>query len=223
MLIDKIKDELLKKELDLKKFKNFLDIPENREEFFKWLISAPNIIKIITLDYLKDIDSKIFISDVIAWLEREKDPIVLAKLLIFLGNTREKKVIKYFLPFLNSKDRRIRANAVEGLGKIGDREIIKYVKPLIEDEDNRVKANVAISLWKFDDLRPEVEKLFLEMIADENKWMKASAMYALGELGLKKFVDYVFSNLMEDDEDLGRNALIALLGYAEKNSDLKEF
>jgi len=118
--------------------------------------------------------------------------------------------------FLKHEERRIRANTVEALSKIGDRRIVDLLEPLVENEqDNRVLANTAIALWKFEDKKEVVSDIFRKMSHDPEKWMRASALYAFAETGISEFYEFLLSSLTSEDEDICRNAILALIGYSE--------
>ncbi|MCK9224345.1 MAG: HEAT repeat domain-containing protein, partial [Candidatus Muirbacterium halophilum] len=88
--------------------------------------------------------------------------------------------------------------------------------PVMETEkDNRVLANTAIALWQFEEIREKVKETFSKMIKNDEKWMRASALYAFGETQIEDFLHYLLSSLEDEDEDVCRNAIIALVGYSE--------
>ncbi|MGM0608514.1 MAG: HEAT repeat domain-containing protein [Candidatus Muiribacteriota bacterium] len=149
-------------------------------------------------------------------LDEEENLSVKATILIMLGDIADEKIIPRLAKFLKDSDRRIRANTVEALSKIGDRKIIDLLIPVIEEEkDNRVLANTAIALWKFEDIREKVLQVFKKMTEDREKWMRASALYAFGETEVSEFLEFLLESVEDEDEDICRNALIALVGYSE--------
>lgn len=149
-------------------------------------------------------------------MEENENDTVKASILIMLGEIGDVNIIPRLSKFLKHKDRRVRANTVEALSKIGDRKIIDLLLPLLgEEKDNRVLANTAIALWKFEDIRENVKHVFRNMIDDNEKWMRASALYAFGETKIDDFMDFLFEAVGDEDEDICRNAVIALIGYSE--------
>ena len=91
---------------------------------------------------------------------------------------------------------------------------------MIKDPDNRTKSNTLIALWKYKELREYIKKTFAEMLQDESRWMRASAFYAFGEIGLEEFTDECIKALNDKDEIIAKNAILALISYAENS--LKE-
>ena len=143
-----------------------------------------------------------------------------ASLITLIGNCGNSKNIPILANSLNSKDKRIRANAVEAISRLGGKEIIELLLPLLKDPNNRVKANTAKALWEFEEVRKLVKEVFEEMVKDDSKWMKASAYYAFGEIGIMDFFHLLLESLDEEDEDIARNAVVALVGYADKYGEI---
>lgn len=148
-------------------------------------------------------------------LSKEDSSELKASLVICIGKFGETSVIPELARYLYDNDRRVRANTIEALATIGDRSIIKLLEPFLTDEDNRIRANTAMALWDFEQEREKIKKVFEDMVKDNEKWMKASAFYAFGEKKIKDFIDLLLSSLDDEDEDICRNAVIALIGYAE--------
>jgi hypothetical protein len=143
-----------------------------------------------------------------------------ASLITLIGNSGNSKDIPILAHSLNSKDKRIRANTVEAISRLGGKEIIELLLPLLKDPNNRVKANTAKALWEFEEVRKLVKEVFEEMVKDDSKWMKASGYYAFGEIGIMDFFTLLLESLDEEDEDIARNAVVALVGYADKYGEI---
>lgn len=57
----------------------------------------------------------------------------------------------------------------------------RLLAPFLQDENNRVRANAAKAMYKY---KPDVAlKILREMIDAQDKWMRVSAVWALGEIG----------------------------------------
>ncbi len=155
-------------------------------------------------------------------LNKETNDRVLASLIKACSKIRDEKIIPLLAEFLKHPDRRIRANAVESLAIFNSIKIKELLLPLLEDKDNRVKANTAVALWKFPEIREKVREIFNEMLNDEDKWMKASAQYAFGEIGQKEFLEQMEQSLFYEDPDVSKNAFVALLTFADKIDEKEE-
>ena len=151
--------------------------------------------------------------------KEEEDLKVKASLVKSLYRVKDETVIEKLAEFLKHEDRRVRANAVEALGIIHSHKVKELLLPYLDDPDNRVRANTAVALWKYPEIREEVKKTFEEMLKDSNKWMKASAFYAFGEIGIREFLEQLMQDLYNHDEDLAKNAFLALISYSEKYSE----
>lgn len=148
----------------------------------------------------------------------EKNDNMVSMWLTMLGKYGNVHTIPVIARSLLSEDKRIRANAVEAIGNIGGGQVKELLLPYLKDSSNRVKANTAIALWEFNELRSVVKKAFDEMIVDRDKWMKASAFYAFGEIKADEFVQILLNSIDDSDEDICKNAFLALVGYAEQYS-----
>jgi len=148
--------------------------------------------------------------------DKNEDKRLAAKMTILLGSMGHIEAVPLLANCLKVEDKRIKANAVEALAAIGGKEARELLVPLLKDKDNRVRANAALALWKYDDLKEHVLATFEDMLKDNSKWMKASAYYAFGEIGLPQFTDILMEALKDKEEVVAKNAVIALIGYAEK-------
>lgn len=116
-------------------------------------------------------------------LEQESDPFLRATAAIALGDTQQPEAMPILEILLKDKIPRVRANAVESIAKVGDPSSVSLLLPLLDDPNNRVKANVAMVLWKFGGLRMVSELHNMLKTSYNDKWLRASAAWALGEIG----------------------------------------
>ena len=188
--------------------------------FFENWDSFNNKQKFHTIDLLGKLNSSVVSRKASQKYLVEEDQKLKASLITLIGNSGNSKDIPILAKALNSSDKRIRANAVEAISRVGGREIIHLLLPLLKDTNNRVKANTAKALWEFEEARQLVKNVFEDMVKDNSKWMKASAYYAFGEIGLMDFFNLLLESLDEDDEDIARNAVLALVGYADKYGEI---
>lgn len=139
---------------------------------------------------------------------------------ILLSAFKEKGTIDHLpciAPYLKDEDKRVRANAVEAISAISSSERARdLLIPYLRDKDNRVKANTALALWKYEDLREFICGIFDDMCLDQSKWMRASAYYAFGEIGMEEFLNKLIEALEDKDSDACKTAVIALVSYCEK-------
>ena len=217
--------ELFFKKLDddlfmLDEFSELMEDEEISSDFYKVIIEKSIKTKLEFIDLLKSYDNKKIVDYIIRWLENEKDVQIIASLISLLGKYEFENKLNILKPFLKSEERRIRANVIEAIGKNRlTEEISQILIPFLKDPDNRVRANAAMVLWNNENLRDKVKQAFSTMIENNDKWMNASAIYAFGELGIEDFILYLLEHLKDEDEDICRNALIALIGFADKSTN----
>ncbi|HOT77727.1 MAG TPA: HEAT repeat domain-containing protein [Candidatus Wallbacteria bacterium] len=202
----------------------FIDtLLENYHSFnARQIMIAGKIAVNIKIDGDSKKDSKYFIpiiNNLIIRLKNDDDKMQMTIWLTLLGKLGNVHTIPVIAGLLMSEDKRIRANAVEALGKIGGDKVKELLVPYLKDSSNRVKANTAIALWEFNELRSKIRKVFDDMIKDRDKWMKASAFYAFGEIKADEFVQILLNSIDDSDEDVCRNAFLALVSYAEQYGD----
>lgn len=218
--------ESSKAALNLEKYgAHFLSVfLENYESFTHAQAGrAMKIALALALDPSSKKDSKYYdeiLQKLVIRYSNEKNNQNLTVWLSLIGKIGNLHAIPIIARSLMSADKRVRANTVEALGKIGGAQVKELLLPYLNDSNNRVKANTAIALWEFDELRAKIKKVFDKMVNDPNKWMKASAFYAFGEIKAGEFLQILVDSLEDNDEDICRNAFLALVGYAEKYSDL---
>ncbi len=163
-------------------------------------------------------DPKI-IEEVINYLEQAKDNRLKASVVKFLPVASNHDYIPLLAKLLRDENNRVRANTVEALSLCGSSRLKKLLLPMVDDPDNRTKSNTLIALWQCDELRDKIIECFEKMVKDPSRWMRASAFYAFGEIGVLEFTDECISALAEKDELVAKNAVLALIGYAEKYID----
>lgn len=151
------------------------------------------------------------------FIEAVDNPVLISKFLSALKKSDRVELIPVIARTLASSDKRVRANAVEAISSISSsQEAARLLFPFLQDEDNRVKANTAVALWKYEELRERITQIFDEMVSDDRKWMRASAYYAFGEIGLADFLEKLLDGLGDSDQDACKTAVVALIGYCER-------
>jgi len=152
------------------------------------------------------------LSDTLSELKTAKDDYFkLATLVKSLGRFKEKEAFETAIKFLNHKDKRVCANAVEALSNINHPECIKALLPCILSPDNRIKANAAKALYllsKSDISRDFILQELISMLKSHDINTKTSAVYILDTLALPqlpnllkthiKFKDFKERKLIQD-------------------------
>lgn len=142
--------------------------------------------------------------------KKESSNKVRATIINVMGDFGVKSYMSTVKLALKDEDPRVRSNAIEAMEAMGGEEIIDYIFPLTEDSNNRVKANAAKTLWKFGGVRmiAILEKMLLK---EKDKWQRASAAFALGEIGNLQIIKLLLMALV-DEEDCVRANVVKALG-----------
>jgi HEAT repeat protein len=128
---------------------------------------------------------------------------------------------------LNDTNPRVRAKGIEIIDAqmIGEKEdpdvAEKVLEGFLEDKNNRVRANAARALYKY---RPDMAFEMLEkMLKSDDKWMKVSAIWVLGELeGDRKAAQLLLDNIKESDFHFKRRLVKSLQKLAQSEKGLPE-
>ena len=76
------------------------------------------------------------------------------------------------------------------------------VRPFLDDQDNRTRANAAKAYYRYD---PEKAIVVLkDMARSEDKWMRLSAAWALGEIG-DTATGMILEMLLDDNDPQVKN------------------
>lgn len=169
-------------------------LSETLELFFERLTSSDPAVRLDALDRIFHI-SRLYgikkISDfLLENLSKEKSTFVLPVYLKQLGIICGKKAYPSLLPYLDHKDSRVRAFAIEAIQAIRDESCLDKIKKCLNDDDNRVRANAIMALYHYD---PSLVLDALDkMIYSHHPWMKDSAIFAARILGGPKIVSTLF-------------------------------
>jgi HEAT repeat protein len=114
-------------------------------------------------------------------LEVEKDPKVLATLILTVGQMADKSAVEDLRSFLDAKDDRIRANAVESISRLLQPEERGLLGRLLGDSNNRVRANAALACWgqSFAKYRDAVTSL----VTSKQRTWRLSAIFVISQIG----------------------------------------
>ena len=116
-------------------------------------------------------------------LQQEGEPHVRATLVKVLGLIGNDQMTAVLALYLEDSDARVRANCVEALLRLNASKdtMRKQLLKLASDGNNRVLANAALGLVSLGDPRKGRE-ILNRMLESADEYMRASAIYALGEI-----------------------------------------
>ncbi len=150
---------------------------------------------------------------VLAALDRESDPVVLASLVKALGACGDSSHVKRLAEFLRDENHRVRANAVEALLMLQSSLSLALVFPLLQDTDHRVRAVASQAL----SVRGEDHALkVLQRMSETNEiWMRDSAAFALGELDIPEAIPLLLNLHTDRNASVRMKAERGLKKFAE--------
>lgn len=125
-----------------------------------------------------------------------------------MGELGMLEFLSQILPFLNSEDDRVRANAVEAVGRMGKG--TEYLSPFLEDRNNRVRANAVVAMAPGADVSETIAK----MAAHEDPLFRRSALYAIKQVRLESNLT-ALEVLIHDAEVGIRNQALEVLQFYE--------
>lgn len=149
-------------------------------------------------------------------LESETDAHVRATLVKSIGMIGDEKMLPVLALYLEDPDSRVRANTVEAMAQlnVSKAALKKALLRLVDDPSNRVRANIAMALLQIGELRGR--EILDTMRRSGDEYMRASAMYALGEVGGDIDRDDLIEKLDDPSWIVRRNAIRALVKHGRK-------
>lgn len=159
-----------------------------------------NLYNIERLETIPQKDTVVILIDSLREQITEAKENVMNILVILCGNT---KSIKSIIRNLHHPNRFARANAIEALEQVGQKEIVKELIPLIEAE--QTKRIPPLSLREQEQLTS-----IRDLLASEYRWIRAAAVYSLGQLKAIQHKDAVARTLQDPYELVRANAVEAL-------------
>ena len=148
-------------------------------------------------------------------LEVEKEPHVRATLVKSLGGIGDEKMLPVLALLLDDADNRVRANIVEAIMhlKLKKGDLKKTLNKLANDPSNRVRANAALALLAAGDKKGR--EILDAMIKMKDEFMRASALYALGELRLKTDQKMIVKHFDDPSWLVRKNAVRAMTKHGK--------
>jgi len=180
------------------------------DALMKALVEPEDWVKIEIIEAIGKLNPEGAANMLVKYLEEERDQKVKATIIKNLGRLGDENIIPFITEYLNSVDERVKANAIEALENFSNTRILEILNPFKKDENNRIRANTALVLVRKGE--NEGYSILREMLSETSRWMKASAIYALGEIGNSEALNMMIENhvFSYDDWSIKRNVVIAL-------------
>lgn len=148
---------------------------------------------------------------ILARLVQDKNVKVRATAVNLLGKVIGQNDHDVILWLLNDADKRVRANTIEALESTGNKRLVPILLRFRKDQNNRIRGNVIKALYTLGFV--DVEHDILDMLNNDSELMKASALWVISQIKLKKksLEDASGSYLLAENEMVRTNAMKALL------------
>lgn len=164
--------------------------------------------KLVVLDLLRDVPDPSLANATVEFMNRERDPFVIAEAVRVCGMVGDESHIPRLEPYLTHPDSRVRSNAAEALEEIGGKQVMKQILPMLDDEDNRVKGTVAKLLAKYGE--HNVLHALQDMLHSVELWMRESATYALGFVPYREAEELLLEALLDVNSEVQAKAIVSL-------------
>jgi len=144
----------------------------------------------------------------------DKNVEVLSLCLRILESVGDPKTIKMIERGLKYLDKRSRANAIETLEHVGDRKIIRLLIPLLDSVSYEERAEIALQTWKIK--KRTLSSVVRHFVGSRDPWLRACALFAIGEMKIMTFGQYVVRNITDKDRYVREAAIESMekLGLA---------
>ena len=114
------------------------------------------------------------------------------------------------LTLLKDPNKRVRANCIEAFENTSNRPgVIKVLRTFLSDANNRIRGNAIMMLYKLGDT--SVEKDISKLLQDNDKWMKVTGLFIIGELKLEKFGYDLVGLINSQDQDIRKNVIRSII------------
>ena len=174
----------------------------------------------VRLQAVKDLvksANRSMIQDLKEALQQERDTFVASAMVRAIGELGSNDDFTAVIPYLESRDPRIRANAVEAAANLASEaaaslapasDMLKLLLPALKDGNNRVRANAVVALTK--PYPGEAIEALRTMAGEPAIRMKLSAAYACLETGSDEAVELLKNMASERDLRISEKALSSL-------------
>lgn len=152
---------------------------------------------------------------------KEEDPELKIFILEHLKDFDSDYMISFLKNAIGTQDSVVQYQAIKAFKYFHDRGIIRYVKSFLNHEDVMIKAGSVIALWQFVELRPELLKVFINLMLKNNKDSILAVFFIIAKLNIHWEKQYVEKHLDSHLLQLKTMAALTLLQIEdEKGLDI---
>jgi HEAT repeat protein len=130
----------------------------------------------------------------------------------------DRRGMRLILSNLNHPEPYVRSSAIEALEVRSDSALVGGILPLFEHASPKVTAEHGGSLFQLPSKKP-LEVLF-ELSGDRSRWLRACALYALGQVGDERAIRVLERKVSSDPYELAKLNAIEALGELSGSAGL---
>ncbi|MBF0545212.1 MAG: HEAT repeat domain-containing protein [Candidatus Riflebacteria bacterium] len=193
-----------------------LKIQEGKDALVAALADPNEWVRVQVTEALGQVGDPELAQVVAGHLQDEQESHVKATLVKILGCIGDEKMLPVLALYLEDPDSRVRANCVEALSrlKLGKAELKESMLKLVNDPSNRVRANIALVLVSIGEGKGR--EILEEMLISSDEYMRASALYALGELNCSDDCGRIIHFFDDESWLVRKNAVRAIVKHGKK-------
>ncbi|MBF0406672.1 MAG: HEAT repeat domain-containing protein [Candidatus Riflebacteria bacterium] len=193
-----------------------LHISEAREALVTALADPNEWVRVQVADALATVGNPALAQVIADHLQDEQETHVRATLVKTLGCIGNEKMFPVLALYLEDPDGRVRANCVEALAKLKleKSELKKSLVKMLNDPSNRVRANIALALVSIGDKKGR--EIICDMLNSDEEYMRASALYALGELNASEDRERIVKFFADPSWLVRKNAVRSISKHGKK-------
>ena len=136
-----------------------------------------------------------------------------ANMVSFFSIFKSISFLEVFEDALNSKEARLRANAIEAIGNLDlpEEKIKNLILPFIQDNNNRIRANAILVMAKIipDKLRNQI----IEMCSSEDAQLRRSAAFILGIIPPNNYYKEAEKLIEDKNESVKKRMIMSLKNF----------
>ncbi|RMH70057.1 MAG: hypothetical protein D6675_10520 [Gemmatimonadetes bacterium] len=118
------------------------------------------------------------------------------RILESMGNSQVLRLVERFLK-RRDVDSRTRANALEALGNVGEQDLIRLMLPLYDQMSPQELQRTVANRWELK--QPSTDEILDLMLHGNDNWLKACAIFAIGELQRREKIAALQAALRDSD------------------------
>jgi|GEM_PF-654242 len=194
--------------------------PEFIQELHAHLNSSQADLVRHTLISIKHFVNERKAEEILTLMKSQPDPTLRATAIQHLGYIASRRSPDILMHYLQDTEPRVLASTIDIFGKVGNQFHTQLILPFKNSVHPRIRANALKTLFMlgYTDLKDD----FLAMLGSKESSMRASAVWAIGEVGsLASYYLKLLENVKSDTSEAVRNQLFLILKKLSAEHDLE--